>query len=149
MINSTPVRKSGQKGKTMDCDKTIDFFAEAKRLCDSRAGLCDSRTAGMADVANKEQCPLFDFCFGESSITTRDIEEIIKAIEILQKWSDEYPKKTYAQDFFEKFPKAQSCSDGTPFVCRKRIYGGIPSTLENCDYTGACYKCWNEPLNDE
>ena len=52
------------------------------------------------------------------------------------------PKKTYAQDFFEKFPKAQSKSDGTPFVCRKRIYGG------NCYYTGACYRCWNEPMEE-
>ncbi len=131
----------------MDCSKTIDFFAEAKRLCDSRAGFCDSRTAGMADVANKEQCPLFAFC--ERSITTRSSEDAIKAIENLQKWSDEHPKKTYAQDFFETFPKAQSYSDGTPVICRKIIYGEIRPPLENCYYTGACYRCWNEPMNDE
>ena len=123
----------------MDCNKTIDFFAELKRLC-------DSRTACTADAANKEQCPLHGFC--RQSLAIR-AEEIITAVENLQKWSDEHPKKTYAQDFFEKFPKAQSNSDGTPFVCRKRIYGGIRSTLEDCDYTGACYRCWSEPLNDE
>ena len=123
----------------MDCSKTIDFFAEVKRHC-------DSRTACEADTANKEQCPLYCFC--RQSLTIR-AEEIITAVENLQKWSDEHPKKTYAQDFFEKFPKAQSNSDGTPFVCRKRIYGGIRSTLEDCDYTGACYRCWSEPLNDE
>lgn len=138
----------------MDCSKTIDFFAEAKRLCDSRTGLCDSRTAlcdsrtaCRADVTNKEQCPLFVFC--EHAITAICTEETIKAIESLQKWSDEHSKKTYAQDFFEKFPKAQGCLEGTPFVCRKRIYGGIHPTFETCDYTGACYRCWNEPLNDE
>lgn len=127
----------------MDCSKTIDFFAEAKRHCDSRAEC----TAG---AANKEQCPLFTFC--RRTLVTPSADEIIKAVDNLQKWSDEHPKKTYAQDFFEKFPKAQSRSDGTPFVCRKRIYGGIHSTLENCDYTGACYRCWNEPMegnNDE
>ena len=123
----------------MDCSKMINFFPELKRLC-------DSRTACEADAENKEQCPLFDFC--RQSLTIR-AEEIITAVENLQKWSDEHPKKTYAQDFFEKFPKAQSNSDGTPFVCRKRIYGGIRSTLEDCDYTGACYRCWSEPLNDE
>lgn len=131
----------------MDCDKTIDFFAEAKRLCDSRAGFCDSRTAGTADVANKEQCPLFAFC--ERSITTRSSEDAIKAIENLQKWSNERPKRTYAQDFFEKFPKAQSYSDGSPVICRKIIYGEIRPPFENCYYTGACYRCWNEPMNDE
>ena len=125
----------------MDCNKTIDFFPELKRLC-------DSRTACTADAANKEQCPMFGLC--KHSLTKICAEDVIEPIEILQKWSDEHPKKTYAQDFFEKFPKAQSNSDGTPFVCRKRIYGGIHSaTLEDCDYTGACYRCWSEPLNDE
>ena len=124
----------------MDCSKTIDFFAEAKRHC-------DSRTACEADAANKEQCPMFEVC--DRPLTEICVEDAIRAVENLQKWSDEHPKKTYAQDFFEKFPKAQSNSDGTPFVCRKRIYGGIRSTLEDCDYTGACYRCWSEPLNDE
>ena len=140
MINSTPGRKSGQKGtKTMDCGKTIDFFTEVKRLCDSRA-TCD-------DTAHDERCPFFKCC--RNMLITLDAVEIEKTVEILQKWSNEHPKKTYEQDFFEKFPKAQVCSDGSPFVCRKRIYGGIHSTLESCDYTGACYKCWNEPMNDE
>jgi hypothetical protein len=88
-----------------------------------------------------------DFC--GSSATDVSAEKIIKAVDNLQKWSDEHPKKTYAQDFFEKFPKAPSKSDGSPFVCRKKIYGGIYSTLEDCDYTGTCKNCWNEPMNDE
>lgn len=124
----------------MDCSKTINFFSELKRLCDSRIDC-------VADEAHKERCPMFGHC--EDAPTKIDIEDATKLIEIMQKWSDEQPKKTYAQDFFEKFPKAQSNSDGTPFVCRKRIYGGIRSTLEDCDYTGACYRCWSEPLNDE
>lgn len=124
----------------MDCNKTINFFSEIKRLCGSRAGRC-------ADADDEEQCPMFDYC--EHSITTRGTEEITKAIENLQKWSDEHPKKTYAQDFFEKFPKAQSYSDRSPVVCRKIIYGEIRPPFENCYYTGACYRCWNEPLNDE
>lgn len=69
-------------------------------------------------------------------------------MENLQKWSDEHPKKTYAQDFFEKFPKAQSKSDGSPFVCRKRIYGKTRPEFEDCDYTGTCYKCWNELMEE-
>ena len=124
----------------MDCSKTIDFFSESNRLC-------NSRTACTADAANKEQCPMFEIC--EDALTGLCAENVKTAMENVQKWSDEHPKKTYAQDFFEKFPKAQSNSDGTPFVCRKRIYGGIRSTLEDCDYTGACYRCWSEPLNDE
>lgn len=126
-----PGRKSGQKGKTMDYNKTIDFFVGMGSLCSSRL-TCKA-------VAHDEQCPLYDFCsLTHSKICAKDAK---KAIEILQKWSNEHPKKTYAQDFFEKFPKAQGNSDGTPFVCRKRIYGGMHPTFENCDYTGACRNC--------
>ena len=124
----------------MDCNKTTNFLHELKRLCDSRAR-CE------ANAAKEDECPMYDFCMLTHSQPYA--EDAKKTIENLQKWSDKHPKKTYAQDFFEKFPKAQSNSDGTPFVCRKRIYGGIRSTLEDCDYTGACYRCWSEPLNDE
>lgn len=122
----------------MDCNKTIDFFSEFGRLC-------NSRTACAAGTAYKEQCPLLDFCGHPfTKICAKDAQ---KAIENLQKWSDGHPKKTYAQDFFEKFPKARSNSDGTPFVCRERIYGGECPVLE-CD---ECWnkECWNEPMEDE
>ena len=126
----------------MDCSKTIDFFAEAKRLCDSRAGLCDSRTACTADAANKERCPLFDFC--EFTYSKIYIEDAKSAVENLQKWSNEHPKKTYAQDFFEKFPDAPRCKSANgryPSACRKAIYDG------KCPGVG-CEECWNEPMEE-
>lgn len=123
----------------MDCNKTTNFLHELKRLCDSRDGCA-------ANAANKEQCPMFEFC--EEVLTKIGIKDATKLIEAIQKWSDEHPKKTYAQDFFEKFPDAQVCSDGSPFVCRKRIYGGVPLKGEECDYTGACKNCWNEPMEE-
>ena len=123
----------------MDCSKTINFFSELKRLCDSRDGC-------VADAANKERCPMFGVC--EDALTRICAEDVKTAIEIVQKWSDEHPVKTYAQDFFEKFPKAQSGSDGTPFVCRKTIYGEVPPKDERCDRRGACKNCWNEPMEE-
>ena len=122
-------------GLSMDCSKTINFLSEFKRLC-------DSRDECVASAANKEQCPMFGVCrLTHSKICAENIKT---AIETVQKWSDEHPKKTYAQDFFEKFPKAQSKSDGSPFVCRKRIYRGARPAFEDCDYTGSCKNCWNE-----
>lgn len=121
----------------MDCSKTIDFFAELKRLCSSRL-TCEA-------IAHDERCPLCDFC--ELTYSKIYDEDAIKAVENLQKWSDEHPKKTYAQDFFEKFPKAQSGSDGTPFVCRKEIYGGERPKFD-CGYTGTCENCWNEQMEE-
>lgn len=123
----------------MDCNKTTNFLAELQRLC-------DSRDRCIANAANKEQCPMFGFC--EDALTRIGIEDATKLIETIQKWSNEHPKKTYAQDFFEKFPKAQSYSDGSPVICRKIIYGEIRPPFENCYYTGACKNCWNEPMEE-
>lgn len=126
----------------MDCSKTINFLHELKRLC-------GSRDECVANAANKEDCPMFGVCkLTHSKIRDKDIKT---AIETVQKWSDEQPKKTYAQDFFEKFPKARSNSDGTPFVCRERIYGGECPVLE-CDecWNKECWnkECWNEPMEE-
>ena len=127
----------------MDCSKTTGFFAEAKRLCDSRAGLCDSRTACTADAANKERCPLFDFC--EFTYSKIYIEDAKSAVENLQKWSDEHSRKTYAQDFFEKFPDAPRCKSANgryPSACRKSIYDG------KCPHGVVCEECWNELMEE-
>lgn len=120
----------------MDCNKTINFLHELKRLC-------DTRDECVANAANKEDCPMFGICkLTYSKICAKDAE---KAIEIVQKWSDEQPKKTYAQDFFEKFPKApkdKSFEGKCPWACRMGIYGGECPHIE-------CTECWNEPMNDE
>lgn len=71
------------------------------------------------------------------------IREHTEAVnEILLKWIDEHPIKTYKDDFIEKFPKAsKSESTGVLLVCRKNIYGG------KCDNCG-CENCWNEPYKE-
>ena len=120
----------------MDCNKTTNFFSELKRLCDSRTW-CEAGTE------NKEQCPLFDVCVWRLGIVCN--EDVKRAIEILQKWSNEHPKKTYAQDFLEKFPDAPKFKSfnngGCPSACRTRIYGGKCPEIE-------CAECWNEPMEE-
>ena len=119
----------------MDCNKTINFLHEFKRLCASRDGC-------VADAANKERCPMFGVC--DDALTRICAEYAETAIETVQKWSDEHPVKTYVQDFFEKFPKAQSYVDVNPPICRKIVYGGFDDYFcaESCD------KCWNEPMEE-
>ncbi len=120
----------------MDCSKTINFLMAQKRLCSSQ-GYCQQRN-------KNDNCPLYAFC--NRSPNNYSVAKVKEAIEAMQKWSDEHSKKTYVQDFFEKFPDAQSYSDGSPVICRKIIYGRIRPPFENCSYIGACYKCWNEPM---
>lgn len=124
----------------MDYSKTIDFFPELKRLCGSRTSCEDVTT-------NDEHCPMLDYC--TNSLVTEPAEEIIKAVGILQKWSDEHPKKTYAQDFFEKFPNApkdKSAKGEYPVACRNLVYGGGCPKIES--RIDCCYKCWNEPMEE-
>ena len=95
------------------------------------------------DVIEKKFAKDFEGC---TLTELRYDEDVEKATEIVQKWSDEHPEKTYAQDFFEKFPKAQIDSDGTPLACRNAIYGGgCPKIEPNIE---CCCECWDEQMEE-
>lgn len=46
-----------------------------------------------------------------------------EASEIIEKWCDEHPQKTYLQDFMEKFPKTSLNAFGQPLFPAHYIYG--------------------------
>ena len=63
----------------------------------------------------------------------------------------EKPKRTYKEDFLEKFPNARRYYYGDPASCRKNIYG---HGISNCPgYDGKdgrnCVGCWNEAMPDD
>lgn len=121
----------------MDCSKTLNFLMAQKRLCSSRDKCQKLNSDG--------DCPLCDFC--NSIPDLYFVAKVKEAIEAMQKWVDEHPGKTYAQDFFEKFPKANPDKEGVPWICRANCYGG------SCQYSAAagagpesCKDCWNEEM---
>lgn len=63
--------------------------------------------------------------------------------EIVDKWVDEHPVKTYAQDFFEKFPNARKNDSGIPNVCVKHVYGNLDMRCCSC-----CRECWNQEMEE-
>ena len=63
------------------------------------------------------------------------------ADEIVDKWVQEHPVKTYATDFFEKFPNAPKNSDGVPKTCYRHVYGDG----KYCS-SYACTECWNREM---
>ena len=68
------------------------------------------------------------------------------ADEIVDKWISEHPAKTYAMDFFEKYPDAPKSVDGTPKACWQNVYGDG----KYCTY-GAydmCTDCWNREMEE-
>lgn len=65
------------------------------------------------------------------------------ADELVDKWISEHPAKTYAMDFFEKFPNARKRTSGVPIVCWKCVY----RDGESCDYND-CTECWNREMEE-
>lgn len=73
------------------------------------------------------------------------------ADEIVEEWVKEHPIKTYAMDFFEKFPNARRNEEGTPatrgtIVCRKELYSDKLPCIWTC---GNCSKCWNQEMKEK
>lgn len=64
--------------------------------------------------------------------------------DIVDKWAAEHPVKTYAMDFFEKFPNAPRDSDGAPQTCWKHVYGDG----KYCS-SDACTECWNREMKED
>lgn len=63
--------------------------------------------------------------------------------DIVDKWVAEHPAKTYATDFFEKFPNAPRDSDGVPKTCWGHVYGDGKYCSSN-----ACTECWNREMEE-
>lgn len=103
---------------------TAKFIKEYKRMCDSYALCKDCPNANIED-----SCGYFD------------ADTLSRIIQTVEEWSAAHPRKTYAQDFFEKFPKAVG---DYPSMCRKAIYQGDLDRVCSC----SCLSCWNEPMEE-
>ena len=65
------------------------------------------------------------------------------ADEIVDKWAEEHPVKTYAMDFFEKFPNAPG--GGTPRFCIMNIDKDLKMKCGEC----SCSDCWNKEIEEK
>lgn len=70
-----------------------------------------------------------------------------EAVAIVQKWSDEHPRKTRKEAFLEAFPDAETEGD-YPVVIPCAIYG--KTRCEGyCEYGKGCRAVWDEPAEVE
>lgn len=119
----------------MNCNKTIDFMQGLKRMCAGVNYKCIN-----CPIEYTKFCERLIYSYVADDFEPEIFQEEI--IDKIQKWSDEHPQKTYADDFFEKFPNADRGADQIPFICRRSIYGG------ECDKGKQCSDCWNEPMEE-
>lgn len=124
----------------IDCSKTENYFAEKLRMTKrTRKGLCE---------IDCSVCPLCSENNGTSglvSCTTFEMLNPEKAIEIVQRWSDEHPQKTYLSEFLKNHPNVLLNDDGTPAFCPYKL--GLMGA-DDCRKDGNCVKCWNQPIED-
>lgn len=115
----------------MDCSKTNNYLREKGRILESIRHNCLS-----CPLASKHNGTSFTCCVFEGKYPD-------KAISIVQKWSDEHQRKTYKEDFFEKFPDAPREKGGYPKVVPCSIY------KELC-YNGCrcCDNCWDRVMEE-
>ena len=103
----------------------------------------------MAQIKDlKRMCEFLDDCskceFFEPSYTCGVYFLSDNADKIVDKWVKEHPVKTYAMDFFEKFPNAPKDKDGKPKTCIKTIYSDVGVS---CSFgTQSCAKCWEQEM---
>ncbi len=128
----------------IDCSKTENYFAEKRRLT-KRRKIYGNAYMCKIDCAN---CPLNSSNNGTNDMTScSDFEALYpeKAIAIVQKWSDEHPRKTYLSEFLKNYPNAPLDDDGTPNFCPSRL--GLMS-IDDCRKDHNCVKCWNQPIEE-
>jgi hypothetical protein len=123
----------------IDCAKTENYFAEKARMTKKdKLGRC-KLYCGECLLNNKNNgtsenllCGAFEAIYPE------------KAIEIVQRWSDEHPQKTYLSELLKAFPNAQLNDSGMPKgMCPHEL--GLKDI--DCGKTdNACVKCWNQPI---
>ena len=82
-----------------------------------------------------EDCPLYINCTRPDNFSD-DTDEIV------DEWVKEHPIKTYAMDFFEKFPNAAKTDNGLPVCCWTHLYG------YEVECRGECEECWNQEMKE-
>ena len=90
------------------------------------------------------KCPLFDI--GGTSCR-QPYECPDNTDEIVDEWVSEHPVKTYAMDFFEKFPGAQrNATTGIPIPCIRVIYSEFYDKVCPAE---RCSECWNREMKED
>ena len=124
----------------IDCSKTIDCLTEKARMSKTtKSGMCGITC---------EECPLGSMNNGED-IVCSDFEILYpeKAIEIVQRWSNANPQRTYMTEFLKHYPNAELDENGIPKICLWRL--GLAAIKERNCREGDCIKCWNEPYLED
>lgn len=113
----------------VDCGYTENYFKEKKRMTKNCQINC--RDCQLSSDNNK------------TNLSCKGLENICpnKAIEFVQKWSDEHQAETRAEHFLKMYPNARMHNEGYPSACVKNLDNNV--SCEVCLI--GCKKCWDKP----
>lgn len=120
----------------IDCTKTENYFTEKRRMIgQQKDGICQldciDCPLSIDNNGTGIECSVFETLYPE------------KAIEIVQRWSDEHPQKTYLSEFLKNYPNTLLNDTGLPKdVCLYNL------GLTDCKKDRNCVDCWNQPIED-
>lgn len=118
----------------IDCNITKNYLSEKARMVKYDLFYYD---CGI----NCQDCPLNNQD-GNWDCGRFEYELPERAVEIVQKWSDEHQIKTYKEDFFEKFPDAIRNEEGYPRMSPRLMYGDkFPSNIP-------CHIAWDMVMEE-
>ena len=124
----------GERMSKIDCSNIVNFYKEKDRLTKNCKIRCEECPLSRVNNKSKDQYGCCDFINKHAE----------KAVEILQKWSDENPVKTRLEDFKEKYPKHRiHVTDSMPCVCCMNIGYTDECPIKTCK---TCKNCWNMPM---
>ena len=102
----------------------VKFLEETRRMCQAH-NVC---TGCPADSCGAVDCRV-DFM--------KDIDAV-DAVEIVEKWSKEHPRKTRSSEFLKHYPNAIKYGD-VIYICPKKLNESY-NPCNGCSET-SCYKC--------
>ena len=122
----------------MNCKITENYFAEKARMTENCQIPCGD-------------CPL-SVCNNDEKITCIRYETKYtdRAVEIVQQWSNEHPRKTIMDDFLEKYPNAKehpAFGKHAPTVCAYEL-GYVKYCCRDTEGCPKCEECWQTPLDE-
>jgi len=122
----------------IDCSKTENYMHEKARMTKSVVnGVCHIQCT---------DCPLSRFNNNEKiACSELELFHSETAVQIVQRWSDEHPQRTYLSEFLKNYPNAPLEDDGAPEICLSSL--GL-TNYNGCKNGITCLECWNEPIED-
>ena len=107
----------------------LEFIKEAKRMCES--------------YEECEACPANADGFNDCRIDNMYDIDAENAVNIVEKWAKEHPKKTRQSVFLEQWPEAEIDTHGCLMVCPKPISADCKIRYGNCSVR-VCSDCRRE-----